>query len=88
VLDGIETLDEPARLAAEARLDEVLRAPAPTPAADPTELRRALDEARGARDRELAVQRYVEAVENLPREQAEALLAEVERGELPGVSLR
>lgn len=87
VLDGLESLDEPARLAAEARLDEALRDDAPPPAADPLALRRAIDEAAGQHDRELAVQRYVEAVENLPREEAEALLAEVARGDLPGVSL-
>jgi hypothetical protein len=87
VLDGLEPLDEPARLAAEARLDEALREHAAPPAADPRELRRAIGEAAGPRDRELAVQRYVEAVENLPSEQAEALLAEVARGDLPGASL-
>ncbi len=88
VLDGLETLDEPARLAAEARLDEALEEHAAAPAADPLELRRAMDEAEGTRNRQLAVREYVEAVENHPREQADALLAEVARGELSGASLR
>jgi hypothetical protein len=86
-LDALEPLDEPTRLAAEARLDAALGAPEPPPAADPQALRQAIDQAAGARDRALAVRRYVEAVENLPREQAEGLLAEVEHAELPGTSL-
>lgn len=86
-LEALEGLDEPERLAAEARLDEVLRDETPSARADPVALREAIDMAVGTAERERAVRRYVEAVENLPREEAEARLAEVERDELPGVSL-
>lgn len=88
VLEALEPLDEPARLEAEARLDQTLGGPEPELRADTAALRDDIEAATEPHDREHAVRRYVEAVENLPREQAEALLDEVERGEVPGVSLR
>lgn len=86
-LDAIEDLDEPTRLQAEARLDAALEGRVARVDAEPESLRQAIDDAEDPQARASAVQRYVEVVENLPREQAAALLAEVERGELPGASL-
>ncbi len=88
-LEALETLDEPARRQAEAELDEALGGPT-AETSSPVEhevLRQAIDEAPEGEARERAVRRYVEAVENLPREEADAMLAEVEKAEVPGVSL-
>ncbi|MCB9715720.1 MAG: hypothetical protein H6712_17755 [Myxococcales bacterium] len=86
-LEAIEPLDEPARLEAEARLDEALRGREEASRLEPEDLRAEIDAATDPDERDLAVRRYVEAVENLPREEAEARLADLERGEMPGTSL-